>query len=98
MKAADLTMLIEQVDLERLGQLRQHRTKEDMTTTTIAHVEAAGQTGEASASLNSEENEQLTYKLSGSANSNKIVGKIQKLGDMVDTNASRPGMSCNFVC
>jgi hypothetical protein len=87
MKAVDPTMLIEQIDLERWNQLRQHKTKEYVGVTAIAYVEPAGRTEETSASPNSKGNESLRRKLSGSTSSNRIVGKVQILGDMVDTDA-----------
>jgi hypothetical protein len=98
MKAADPTMLIERINIERWNKLRQHQQTEDTKAAAIAYVEPAGETEQAHGSLETDEDESPHTKPPGMTSSDNIVGKVQRLGDMVDTDAVRNTLPRCFAC
>lgn len=90
MTASDPTPFIEKIDLERWNELRRHKPTEEESKSEITYVEPAGEQGEAEEAHGPSEAEVETPSNPDEAKSStnaKIVGKVQRLGDMVDTDA-----------
>ncbi|KAF2028650.1 aconitase iron-sulfur domain-containing protein [Setomelanomma holmii] len=83
MRATDPTHLIEKIDLERWESLRRHKASDESLFPSIAYVEPAGELDDAEHVAAAEVDEAPSTTTSSS----NIVGKIQKLGDMVNTDA-----------
>ncbi|KAF2729374.1 aconitase family protein [Polyplosphaeria fusca] len=90
MKVTDPTPLLEKVDLNRLQQLRKSKPSTVSPSTPPKYVEPSGESvpNEDSATLESTGEEEN----SGSGNSagSQITGKVQRLGDFIDTDALAP--------
>lgn len=89
MKASDPTSLIEQINLERWNQLRRYKPVDKTLKSGIAYVEPAGSAEEGIGDTAGVEQGAETIITSSTNKSANIIGKVQKLGDMVDTDAVR---------
>lgn len=89
MKASDPTSLIEAIDLERWNQLRRYKPADEDSKPGITYVEPAGGAEEGTGVAANVEQAAENTVTSSTTKSANIVGKVQKLGDMVDTDAVR---------
>ncbi|ORY13136.1 aconitase family protein [Clohesyomyces aquaticus] len=88
MKASDPSPLIEMVDLERWNQLRQYKPSTGTPTIDLKYVEPVS---ELESTDNSEANaEESKEEVTTTSRSNVIAGKVQRLGDYIDTDALAP--------
>jgi hypothetical protein len=87
MKATDPTLLIEKIDLDRWSQLRRHKAIDDAPNGDITYVEPAGESVEVSQALSPEKAGQDTSTKFEKSYSPRILGKVERLGDMIDTDA-----------
>jgi homoaconitase/3-isopropylmalate dehydratase large subunit len=88
MRATDPTMLIKSIDIERWTKLRRHQSIEEHTIL-IAYVEPAGQAEEVEVTQTQGGNgkDESEVKGPGMTSSTDIIGKVYRLGDMIDTDA-----------
>jgi aconitase A len=86
MKATDPTLLIKNIDLDRWANLRRHKSIEEKMST-ITYVEPAGETEKAPKTPEAEANSKIEGKQSATTSSADIVGKVLRLGEMIDTDA-----------
>jgi homoaconitase/3-isopropylmalate dehydratase large subunit len=94
MKATDPTSLIKNIDVERWAKLRRHKSTEEKARS-ITYVEPAGESEEMPEAPEAEDDSEAEAKPTATTSSADIVGKVLRLGDMIDTDAvSR--MSCAF--
>jgi aconitase A len=96
MKATDPTDLIQQIDMERWTNLRHYKSIEERSIS-ITYVEPAGETEEVRDALEAELVEKPESEPLQTSSSAKIVGKVQRLGDMIDTDAVGH-MFASLVC
>lgn len=87
MKATDPTLFIEKIDIERWNQLRRHKAIDDTPNAEIIYVEPAGDSEEAVEAHTQEAAVQKVVTMSEKSTAPIIVGKVQRLGDMIDTDA-----------
>jgi hypothetical protein len=87
MKATDPTFLIEKVDLDRWSQLRRRKAIDDAPNGDIIYVKPAGESVEVSEAPSPEIGVQDTSTKSEKFYGPKILGEVEKLGDMIDTDA-----------
>jgi 3-isopropylmalate dehydratase small subunit len=92
MKATDPTPFIEKIDMERWNQLRKSMPTEDATTSELKYVEPAGESEDSTESEEVQESEveEPTPAKPKSGTGDKITGKVQRLGEFVDTDALAP--------
>jgi aconitase B len=86
MKATDPTNLIKQIDTECWSKLRRHKSLVEKHVS-ITYVEPVAQPEEPSNEPETDEHNRPELVSSASASSANIIGKVQRLGDMVDTDA-----------
>jgi len=87
MKATDPTELIQKIDVARWDSFRQRKTGNDITTAAITYVEPAGGAEEVHDTKEAEQDEEKEANTSEESSGADIVGKVCRLGDMVDTDA-----------
>lgn len=89
MKATDPTELINGIDMERWAKLRNYKSIEEKVSS-ITYVEPAGEPEESDETQESVEVEDVgsaDAKAPEKSSGEDIVGKVYRLGDMVDTDA-----------
>jgi aconitase A len=90
MKATDPTSLIKNIDVKRWAELRRHKSIEEKTSP-VTYVEPAGEIEEApeapEAEAEADSEIESEAKPSAMSSSADITGKVQRLGDMIDTDA-----------
>jgi aconitase A len=86
MKAADPTSLIKNIDAERWAKLRRHKSIEEKTSP-VTYVDPAGDTEEGQEEPEAEGDSAIEAEPTATNSGVDLVGKIQRLGDMIDTDA-----------
>jgi aconitase A len=86
MQAADPTSLIKNIDVERWAKLRRQKSIEDKTSP-VTYVEPARESEEAREEPEAESDSAIEAKPTTTNSTADLVGKVQRLGDMIDTDA-----------
>jgi aconitase B len=86
MKATDPTYLIKQIDMGRWTRLRHYKSIENKSVS-ITYVEPAGEAEDARDAPEVEAVQEPDSEPLETSTSAKIIGKVQRLGDMIDTDA-----------
>jgi hypothetical protein len=89
MKATDPTELIKNIDVSRWDSFRPQKSADEKTSTTITYVEPAGEVEEVHETKEVEQDEEkIKADTSEETTGADIVGKVCRLGEMVDTDAA----------
>jgi hypothetical protein len=82
MQAADPTPLINKIDPERWNQIKRRKPAAEDAVAKFQYVEPAGESEEADGNTNKEKSDSAP-----NASSDLITGKVQVLGEYIDTDA-----------
>lgn len=84
MQAADPTPLIKKIDPERWNQIKRRKPAAEDAVAKFQYVEPAGESEEVAGDANEEKSDSAP-----NASSDLITGKVQVLGEYIDTDAVR---------
>jgi hypothetical protein len=97
MKATDPTELIQNIDVARWNSFRQQKAGDGKTSTAIAYVEPAGEVEEVHETKEAgQDQEEIKADTSEETTGADIVGKVCRLGEMVDTDAASANLSASI--
>ncbi|KAF2005769.1 aconitase family protein [Amniculicola lignicola CBS 123094] len=91
MKVTDPTEYLQRIDMDRWNQLRRYTPSAEISTVNIDYVEPAGEEQTSHPAAPEEKaSTKETLPLPSSVTLSQIVGKVQRLGDYIDTDALAP--------